>query len=105
MALKEHWSKRAQKEYLDTLNYIHEEFGYQSAIKYAESLNKWRQWIIENPEISPIEPLLADMKHEYRSRVVSKHSKLVYYASADTVNFVAVWDMRRNPDALLRHLK
>ncbi len=42
MALREHWSKRAQKEYLDTLNYIHEEFGYQSAIKYAESLNKWK---------------------------------------------------------------
>ena len=105
MALKEKWSLRAKKEYLATLQYIYEEFGKKAAIKYAKDLEQWRKWIQENPEISPLEPLLLNKGHEYRSRVVSKHSKLVYYATTDTVNFVAVWDMRRNPDSLQKRLR
>lgn len=103
--MKEEWSKKAWKQYLDTLQYVHDEFGRKAALAFKSDFDQWRRWIVENPTISPIEPLLIKKNKEYRSRVISKRSKLVYYAEGDTIRFVAVWDMRRNPDALLKSLK
>lgn len=103
--MKEVWSKKGWQQYLDTLQFIYEEFGRKAALTFKSDFDQWRAWIVENPTISPVEPLLISKNKEYRSRVISKRSKLVYYVEGDSVRFVAVWDMRRNPDALVKGLK
>ena len=41
---------------------------------------------------------LAGRKREYRSIVVHKLFKLVYYVKGDTLHIAALWDTRREPD-------
>lgn len=38
------------------------------------------------------EPLLADLSIEYRSFVINKLNKIVYYVERDTIHIVDFWD-------------
>ena len=52
-----------------------------------------------NPRLGITEPLLAGRKREYRSIVVHKLFKLVYYVKDETLYIAALWDTRREPHA------
>ena len=52
-----------------------------------------------NPRLGITEPLLAGRKREYRSIVVHKLFKLVYYVKDETLYIAALWDTRREPRA------
>ena len=43
------------------------------------------------------EPLLRGLKREYRSVVVHRNCKLVYYVEGDILYIAALWDTRREP--------
>ena len=45
------------------------------------------------------------MKREYRSVVVHRNCKLVYYAEGDTLYIADVWDTRREPRAQADNLE
>lgn len=57
------------------------------------------------PEMAPIEPLLEGYLHPYRSLVVKKKYKIIYYISNDLIYITAVWDCRRSDNRLLRFIK
>jgi plasmid stabilization system protein ParE len=53
------------------------------------------------PKIAAIEPLLSEFPEEYRSLVVRRNYKIVYYIENETTIYVvAVFDCRQNPDKL-----
>jgi plasmid stabilization system protein ParE len=54
------------------------------------------------PRLAAAEPLLADCGKIFRSLIVMKHYKVVYYVEeAENTAYVAtVWDCRQNPDNL-----
>lgn len=103
--MNKQWTKRAESEFYKTIDYIRDNFGNKAAVSFLEDVNKWVEWIVENPTISPQEPMLSDCKTIYRSRVVGKHSKLVYRNTSTTVYIVDIWDMRRNPALLVSRIK
>ncbi len=47
--------------------------------------------------MGPKELLLQDKKRDFRSVVISKQNKLVYYVEGDTLYIAALWDTRREP--------
>ena len=53
--------------------------------------------LVNNPQLGAIEPLLADLPVVYRSIVVNRLNKLVYWINEDTIEIVAFWDTRREP--------
>lgn len=55
--------------------------------------------------MAPIEPLLEGYLHPYRSPVVKKKYKIIYYISNDLIYITAVWDCRRSDNRLLRFIK
>lgn len=52
-----------------------------------------------------IEKLLRNRKHIYRSFVVHRHYKLIYYIEKDTVYIADLWDTRREPVRLSGRVK
>lgn len=52
------------------------------------------------PYAGAIEPFLANRKKSYRSLVVEKHFKLIYYIEKGILFITSVWDTRRDPDYL-----
>lgn len=56
------------------------------------------------PLAGKIEPALEDLPICYRSLVVKKHYKIIYYISKETVYIAAVWDCRMNPEDIMNAL-
>jgi len=52
------------------------------------------------PQIAPIEPELIDYTNMYRSLVVEKSYKVVYYIKDDIVHISALFDCRQDPQKL-----
>lgn len=60
----------------------------------------------QHPEMGAIDPLFEDFSIAYRSIVINRLSKMVYYIDNDTVIYiVAFWDCRREPKALASQVK
>jgi len=66
---------------------------YNQIIEEAEQLQYF-------PQMAQKEELLMEYKEEYRSLVVQTKYKLVYFVENETVNIVAVFDCRQNPEKL-----
>jgi plasmid stabilization system protein ParE len=58
------------------------------------------------PRMAPVEPILANCGKIFRSLVVMKHYKVVYYIEdeEDTIYIATVWDCRQNPDNLEKEI-
>jgi len=54
------------------------------------------------PQMSPVEPFLADCGKIFRSLVVMKNYKAIYYIEEEenTVYVATIWDCRQNPENL-----
>ncbi|MCL1933911.1 MAG: type II toxin-antitoxin system RelE/ParE family toxin [Candidatus Azobacteroides sp.] len=52
------------------------------------------------PQMAPIESELIGFVHTYRSLVVKKTYKIVYYIENDTVYIAALFDCRQDPQKL-----
>jgi plasmid stabilization system protein ParE len=52
------------------------------------------------PKIAAIETILADLPQQFRSLVINRKYKAVYYIeeAEETVFVATVWDCRRNPE-------
>lgn len=97
MELNVVWSKFSQDEYLKVLTYVHDEFGLKAAKELQANVNRWVKRIACNPEISAPEEFLKNETHQYRSKIVGKYNKLVYWYDSTTIYISDFWDMRRDP--------
>lgn len=99
------WAPRALRAWEDTVRYIFREFGRKAAERFEQDILLWEKRIAVNPELAHQEPLLKNRAKFYRGLIVSKHSKLIFYVEAEVVYIADLWDMRREPSHLSRHLK
>lgn len=62
--------------------------------------------LAHQPWLGCLEPLLSDRAKAYRSLVIHKHYKVVYFVDeeADTLVIADVWDTRREPKNLMQNL-
>lgn len=51
------------------------------------------------------EHLFAHRKQTYRSLIVRRLNKIVYYVKGDTLHIAAFWDTRREPKSQARQTK
>lgn len=96
----------AKRQIADTARYIRQEFGKKSKESFLQKVREIRLLLNGNPYLGPVEPLLAERVQSYRSVVVGKLNKMVYYIDKDTVIYiVAFWDCRQEPTALASQVK
>jgi plasmid stabilization system protein ParE len=60
--------------------------------------------LASTPLAAPAERLLEDVPESFRSMVVQKRYKIVYFIEDETVKIADVWDCRRNPATLRENI-
>lgn len=93
------WRQIALKQQAALLTYINREFGKKSAKKAHDAIKHCETLLARNPYMGSAEDFLKENKLNYRSLVVHKHTKLIYYLndSQQTLYIAALWDTRREP--------
>lgn len=61
--------------------------------------------LAEMPTMGKLDPLFAHRKQAYRSIIVRRLNKIVYYVNGDTLHIAAFWDTRREPKRQARLAK
>ena len=64
------------------------------------TLKKYRDLLKANPLLGSIEPLLSNLSIEYRSLIIYKHIKLIYFIYEYVLYFADIWDTRQSEDSL-----
>ena len=98
------WTRRAYLSWLDAAQYINKEFGLKALNKFNDKTKEWEKILLSMPTIGHIEPLLKGMSIMYRSIVISKQNKLIYFIESDNIIIADFWDTRREPKKLAQNL-
>lgn len=99
------WEEMAESNRDLIGDYIFDSFGYDALEHFYDEVNQTVNLLMLHPNLGPIEPLLADLSHTYRSLVIEKLSKLIYRIDEDTIYIVDFWDCRREPHSLANEIK
>ena len=101
------WSKKAGKALDEAVAQGTILFGTRTAEMFYNKIKSHETLLVTHPHLGKVEPLLAHKKrHEYRSLVVHKHFKLIYYIESvnDILYIVDLWDTRRELSVLADRL-
>ncbi len=99
------WSPAASKAWYKAARYCEKKFGRRVADRFAERTSKMNRLLAANPRLGKEEPLLEKHSKAYRSLVLDEHYKVIYYLAGSTVYVIALWDVRRDPDALADRIR
>lgn len=91
------WHKQASTALRKTAAYIRKRFGLQVRENFRNEVDHVQMLLTNNPYMGSEEPLLADRTIEYRSFVINKLNKIVYYVEGDTIHIADFWDTRKEP--------
>lgn len=98
------WSATAKAALDETTYYIEREFGVNARVSFKKEVQRINNLLKSNPFLGPPEPLLADLPKNYRSIVVKKLNKIVYRISGTHIEISDFWDVRREPEALVKQI-
>jgi len=101
--MKIRFSKNAEKHLDDIFNFICNASERAAVNTYNTILDEIDR-LANQPKIASKELLLEEFSHEYRSLVVMKKYKVIYFIDNEIVHISAVWDCRRNLDALVKEI-
>ncbi len=97
-----HWHWLAEEQLKTIFDYYREVSGERTAIKITLKIKEYTAALGAMPFMAPLELLLEDEAEQYRSLVVARKYKAVYYVDEDNeeVIIVDLWDCRQNPETL-----
>ena len=98
--MKVFWTAFAESQLDSIYEYIQAISPYSAKDIYNDILDE-SAMLARFPRMAPIEPLLSQFSKEYRSLVIRRNYKVVYYIDCETtIYIVAVFDCRQNPEEL-----
>jgi plasmid stabilization system protein ParE len=98
------WTPNAEKR-LDEIYCFYEAKSKQVARKLIADLRNATQVLVAFPYMAMIESNLTGNRETYRSLVVRRFFKVIYYVENDTVYIFTVWDCRQNPGKMREDIK
>ena len=77
-----------------------------AAVKIYNSILDELEILEKQPRIAAIEPMLEDFPKQFRSLIINKKYKAVYYIEEqrNTVFVTTIWDCRQNLDNLTKEI-
>jgi len=99
------WSEKAKKRLREIFYYYEKEVSRQTATKIITEIVLSVEPLKEFPQMAAIESSLDNMSEIFRSVISTPNYKVVYYADANKINIVTIWDCRQNPKKLKREIK
>ena len=94
------WLPQAKRQLRQTASYILKEFGQKVRSEFMQDVRHANMLLSKNPNMGSAEPLLADRSIMYRSYVVNRLNKIVYFIKEDHIEVADFWDVRREPKKL-----
>ena len=92
-----YWHKRAAAQLHQVEDYVLRDFGERMRQEFMREVERTTLLLGDMPTMGKIDPLFAHRKRTYRSVVIRRLNKLVYYVKDDTLHIAAFWDTRREP--------
>lgn len=104
--MKSVWSERSKKSLHILEDYILREFGENKRAEFMAETEKVALQLEIFPAMGKEEPLLAHRKKLYRSYVITRLSKMIYYVDEkrELIVISDIWDTRREPKAVAKGL-
>ena len=99
------WMQEAEDAMREVALYIFLRFGLPGWTKFEQELCETEHLVSVNPYIGKIDPLFEERSKTYRSVLINRRSKMVYYVENDTVVVAGFWDCRRDPVAAAKGVK
>ncbi|MDH6306313.1 toxin ParE1/3/4 [Parabacteroides sp. PF5-5] len=101
MAIKQIiWKHTARAKYLRTTRWYFDNMGLKAADSFMRGIAENVERISRQSAIGKREPLLVGHPEDFRSLVVHRHTKIIYYCDTQNVYIVDLWDCRQNPAKL-----
>ena len=94
------WLRHAEEALYRTEAYILKEYGQNVSDRFIKEVRDVAYLLEKMPELGHFEPLLSHHEQGYRSIVINRLNKLIYYIKDQTVLIAAIWDCRREPKKL-----
>lgn len=98
------WLRRAENALHHTEEYILREFGTRACNHFLREIEGVSYLLERMPELGHYEPILSEYKQGYRSIVINRLTKLIYYIHEDDIIIAALWDTRREPKSLAKNI-
>ena len=97
-------SKNAEKHLDNIFDFMFKENKKIAINTYNTILNEI-DFLVKHPKMAAIESLLEDFPHTYRSLVVMRKYKVIYFIENEIIHISAIWDCRQNPDSLVEEFE
>ncbi len=91
------WSLIAQDQLRQAADYIENSFGKKARMEFLDDINHSVPLLSSFPFLGKEEPLLEGAPVAFRSLVIGRLNKFVYYINNSVIEVVALWDTRREP--------
>lgn len=92
-----HWHKRAAAQLHQVEDYVLRDFGERIRQEFMDEVEQAVLALADMPTMGKPDPLFAHRRQTYRSIIVRRLNKVVYYVKGDTLHIAAFWDTRREP--------
>ena len=101
--MRVNWANEARVDLRDILIYLYKTFGSKVTRRALADLKRSIRLLLLFPSLGKLcfEDIILGITYRM---LVSEHHKLVYYLEDDTLNIVAVWDNRKDPERLRNRL-
>ncbi|MDR0866358.1 MAG: type II toxin-antitoxin system RelE/ParE family toxin [Candidatus Symbiothrix sp.] len=95
------WSLKA-RERVKNIYLFYRERSERVATEMLGDFNNAAKRLAAYPQMAPREPFLADFSKTYRSFIVRKYFKIIYFVNEEKEEIViaTVWDNRQDPEKL-----
>ena len=99
------WLELAEEDIESIYQFYAEDKSIKAANKIYNDILDATDSLAVFPQKASIEPDVSDDDEEYRSLVVQKHFKIIYFVECDSIYIAAIWDCRRNPQTNINKIK
>ncbi len=101
------WSEEALLQLKNHLEYSYSEFGLKTMNKFIGQVEAFEERLRLFPESYRPVPEISDLPQLYRGCTVMKHFQLIHYydESRNVIYVDYIWDMRRNPNRLIKRFE
>lgn len=92
------WTKRAKQDYLEVLEYLHENWGIKEVGDFVSKTNDTINTIVTNPKAF----VGSTKRKNVHKGFVTKHNSLFYQVKQrkKAIVLLTFWDNRQNPQKL-----
>ena len=100
------WERIAKEQLKEVAKYIRVDFGVKREKIFQQEISHATRMLLLNPYMGALDPLFSERTIAYRSILVNRLNKMVYYVDDnEIIHISAFWDCRRNPETQAKLVK